>query len=236
VGVAYTLIVRRHASARRALLRVDAASGAVRLTLPPRMSEARGRAWAEEHRGWIEARLAERPASRPIAPGATIPLRGREVTIDWSRDHPRTPVIAGDALCVGGAIEALPRRVLAWLRSEALAVLDRETRALAAAAGVTIGRVAVGDPRARWGSCSAAGDIRFSWRLVMAPEMVLRSTVAHEVAHRLHMNHGPDFHAAERRLFGGDPAVPRAWLRRHGVALHGVGRSSAEAPDFSLGR
>ena len=30
--------------------------------------------------------------------------------------------------------------------------------------------VTIGDPRARWGSCSAAGRIRYSWRLVLAPE------------------------------------------------------------------
>ncbi|WP_419827003.1 M48 family metallopeptidase [Sphingomonas sp.] len=229
--MAYALIVRRHASARRALLRVDAASGAVRLTLPPRMTEARGRAWAEEHRGWIEARLAALPLSRPIMPGATIPLRGRDVTIDWSPDHRRAPEQAGERLRVGGTIEALPRRLIAWLRAEALVLLDRETRAVAADAAVSVGRVSVGDPRVRWGSCTASGDIRYSWRLVMAPEDVLRSTVAHEVAHRLHMNHGPDFRAAERRLFGQDPAVPRAWLRRHGAALHAVGRPASPATD-----
>ena len=116
-------------------------------------------------------------------------------------------------------------RVLRWLKREALRVLDAETRAVAAQAGVTVGKVSVGDARSRWGSCSAAGDIRYSWRLVLAPAFVLRSTVAHEVAHRVHMNHGPAFKALERELLGESPAVAREWLRANGAKLYSYGRS-----------
>ena len=35
----------------------------------------------------------------------------------------------------------------------------------------------------------------FSWRLVFAPAEVLDYLVAHEVAHLVHMNHGPRFWA-----------------------------------------
>ena len=86
-------------------------------------------------------------------------------------------------------------------------------------------RIGVGDARSRWGSCSTGGDIRYSWRLILAPPEVRRATVAHEVAHRLHMNHGPDFHAAVAHLFGRDPAPERRWLREHGAALHAIGRA-----------
>ena len=75
----------------------------------------------------------------------------------------------------------------------------------------------------RWGSCSAAGAIRYSWRLILAPEFVRRATVAHEVAHLVHLNHGPDFHALVERLLGADPRPARAWLKREGAALHRIG-------------
>ena len=57
----------------------------------------------------------------------------------------------------------------------------------------------------------------------MAPDFVRRATVAHEVAHRLHMDHSPRFHAVVRELLGEDPAPARAWLRREGGALHRIG-------------
>src|SRR3546814_5691061 len=93
-------------------------------------------------------------------------------------------------------------------------------------AGFIVSQVTVGDPRGRWGSCAASGAIRYSWRLILAPDHVRRATVAHEVAHRLHMDHGPAFHAAAARILGDDPAPARAWLRTHGAALHWIGRES----------
>ncbi|HEY0314988.1 MAG TPA: YgjP-like metallopeptidase domain-containing protein, partial [Sphingomonas sp.] len=143
--------------------------------------------------------------------------------IDWSPDHSRIVRLDGDRLKVGGPAEAVPRRVVAWLRREALRQLEIETRALAAEAGVTVARVAIGDPKARWGSCTSNGDIRYSWRLILAPPSVLSSTVAHEVAHRLHMDHSPAFRAAEKRLYGRDPKPARDWLRQHGAGLYWLG-------------
>jgi len=86
--------------------------------------------------------------------------------------------------------------------------------------------VTIGDPKGRWGSCASSGAIRYSWRLILAPGWVRRATVAHEVAHRVHMNHAPVFHALVAELLEDHPTPARAWLRTHGAALHWFGRSS----------
>jgi predicted metal-dependent hydrolase len=217
------LIVRRVANARHMRLSVDPRSGAVRLTLPRRASERTGRAWAETKRAWVDEQLAKLPPQQTIAPGEIIPFRGADIRIDWSESHSRIVRLEGDRLKVGGPAEAIARRVVAWLRREALKQLETETRALGERAGVTIGRVSIGDPRSRWGSCSANGDIRYAWRLILAPPFVLSSTVAHEVAHRLHMDHSPAFRAAEARLYGADPEPAREWLRHNGAGLYWLG-------------
>jgi len=218
------LDVVRHARARRMRLSVDPASGRVRLTIPPRASLKQAMAWANDHRGWIDAQRAKLPEGRPFVPGAVIPIEGDEVVIDWSTDRSRTVALVDGRLVCGGPIEGLSRRIEAWLKRRALAVLTEETAEFAAKAGVTVSRIAVADPKGRWGSCASTGAIRYSWRLICAPPYVRRSTVAHEVAHRLHMDHSPAFHAAYRHLLGDDPAPARAWLRRHGATLHWVGR------------
>lgn len=52
----------------------------------------------------------------------------------------------------------------------------------------------------RWGSCSnATGDIRISHRLRTVPEWVLDATIVHELAHLLHADHSPRFHAVANR-------------------------------------
>ena len=139
----------------------------------------------------------------------------------------RTGLRDGDRLSVQGPGETMGCRIEAWLRRTALDLLSRETAEFAALAGVSVTEVAVGDPRGRWGSCAASGVIRYSWRLLLAPGHVRRATVAHEVAHRVHMNHGPAFHALVAHLLGADPAPARRWLREHGTGLHWYGRSSS---------
>jgi len=223
-GIERQLIVKVSAQARRMRLAVDPRDGSVRLTLPKRASLRHGLEWAEERRGWIEAELARLPLARPIVPDGFIPLEGRPVKIDWQPGASRTVRKEPDRLVVGGPIESLTPRVLRWLRQEALRLLECETREIAVQAGVTIGKVSVSDPKGRWGSCSGSGDIRYSWRLILAPSDVRRATVAHEVAHRLHMDHSPAFHAAAARLFGRKPIRETRWLREHGSSLHWIGR------------
>ncbi len=217
------MTIVRHATARVMRLRVDPRDGAVRLTLPRRASLRRAYAWIEEQRPWVEAQLTQTIAGVRLVPGLVLDVAGEPVTL--VAHGGRLTRRIGAVLQVGGDQDLFEARVLRWLRREALRVLTEETHATAAKARVTIKRVSVGDTRSRWGSCSAAGDIRYSWRLILAPLPVLRATVVHEVAHRVHMNHGPAFKALETELLETSPAPTRAWLRAHGASLHRYGRS-----------
>lgn len=218
------LTVRRSALARRMRLAVDPRDGAVKLTLPRRAALGPALKWAESQRAWVEQALAKLPAQEALGPGSVIPFEGEELQIEWRAGGSRTVRREDRRLVVGGPEEMVRARVLRWLRAEAARRLEAETRAVAARAGVTVGRVRVGDPRSRWGSCSSSGDIAYSWRLILMPPAVREATVAHEVAHRLHMHHGPEFHAEVERLLGRAPRAERAWLKAHGAAMHRIGR------------
>ena len=221
-----TVEIVRNARARRAKLSVDPASGRVRLVLPPRTPVKAALRWAEGQQAWIAAQQARLPRARPFVPGATIPFGDEALTIDLCETAPRRVDRDGSLLRCGGPRDSLTRRIESWLRREALRVLSAETAEFAARAGVGVTKVAIGDPRARWGSCTSSGVIRYSWRLILAPAFVRRATVAHEVAHRVHMNHGPEFHALVAGLDESDPDRSRAWLRANGAALHWIGRES----------
>ena len=216
--------VVRHPRARRAKLSFDVASGRARLTIPKRASADKALAWAATQAEWLATQRAKLPGSRPFADGATIPFGDTPLTVAWSAGGSRIVRHEGDRLLVSHAPETLARRVEAWLRREALRLLSEDTATYAARAGVTVPKVAVGDARGRWGSCSSTGAIRYSWRLVLAPVAVRQATAAHEVAHRIHMNHSPAFHALVAELYGADPAQHRRWLKEHGAGLHWVGR------------
>lgn len=213
-----------HPRARRLKLRLDSRRGEIRLTCPPRASRRAALDWAASQREWVERQIATQPTGEAIEPGSCVPIDGVGHVIDWQPAASRRVERIHGRLVVGGPLEGVSGRIERWLRAEARTILAAETCQVAERAGVTVRAVTVGDAETRWGSCSSTGAIRYNWRLVMAPPHVRRWVVAHEVAHRLHMDHSPAFHAAEARLFDGDAESARTELRRLGPRLKGIGR------------
>jgi predicted metal-dependent hydrolase len=216
--------IRHLKTAKRLRLRLDEASGMLKLTCPSSMRRADALAWALDQRTWIETQLARRSPAEPFAPGSAIPIEGRPVTIVWSAAAPRTPVIQGDELRLGGPLPGLARRVESFLKKRALEVMSAEVAHYAALTGTVASSVSVGDAGTRWGSCSSLKRIRLSWRLILAPPECRRYVVAHEVAHLVHLNHGPEFRALEARLFGPGLSQAKKALRDLGPRLRSVGR------------
>lgn len=223
-GLAWPIELRPHPRARAMRLRLDEGRGLLTLTYPRRMNRRTVLDWAAKQTDWVEQQLARIEPGEPFEPGATILFEGRPINLRWEERLPRTPRLIGDVLQCGGPVTALANRVERFLRNAARQRLSEETSRIADVAGVTVRSVAVGDASSRWGSCSSSGSIRYSWRLVLAPQHLLRWVVAHEVAHRVHMDHGPAFRALEARLFAGSVRAARAELRALGPRLKRIGR------------
>lgn len=205
-------------------LRVDHQARLIRLTVPAKASARAALQWAREQGEWVEAQLAAAPAGKPFLPGASIPFQGALLQLDHDSSMRRGAVLEGDQLRIGGPLESFARTAERWLRQHALETLSAETARVANDAGVTVSSVSIGDAVTRWGSCSSGGAIRYSWRLILAPPEALRFVVAHEVAHRVHLDHSRRFKAVEERLFGGPVGSARASLRKLAPSLRAVGR------------
>ena len=223
-GLPWPVELRTHPRARRMRLALDESRGLLRLTVPRRVSRRAALDWAAQQSEWVEAQLARIEPARPLASGATIPIDGEEVLLQWDDAAPRTPRLVNNVLSCGGPADRFADRIARWLRDEARRRLIAETRALVAKSGIADGPVSVGDAGTRWGSCSASGAIRYSWRLLLAPPHLRAYVVAHEVAHRVHLNHGPGFHALQATLYDGDVGEARLELRALGPRLKRVGR------------
>ena len=218
--------IRPMRTARRLRLRFDDATGTLKLTCPARTSRRAALAWALDQREWIEEQLARCLPGEPFEDGALISIEGRETRIVWVETEPRTPRLSDGELRCGGPDAGLSRRIEAFLKRHALRLMSAEVAEFAALAGVDAGPVTVGDAGTRWGSCSSRGSIRLNWRLMFAERNVRRYVVAHEVAHLVHLNHGPKFKALEAQLFGSGLAEAKAALRRIGPRLRRIGRRS----------
>ncbi len=81
--------------------------------------------------------------------------------------------------------------------------------------GVTYNRVTIRCQRTRWGSCSSKGNLNFNCLLALFPLEIIDSVVVHELCHRKHMNHSPQFYAEIEKVF---PEYKRCnkWLKDNG--------------------
>jgi len=210
--------VRHNPRARRMIVKVNPATGEVSVTVATRRGLDSALDFARREHDWIARQLAITPGPVTIAPGASLPFRGEMHQVRSAARGP-APVWREDGVIwVRGQAAHGPRRVLDFLKREARTIF--ETRALvhAEVLGVKPSRITVRDTASRWGSCSSARSLSFSWRLILAPDFVLDYVVAHEVAHLREMNHGPRFWAHVRKLM---PRMDEAqdWLKTHGREL-----------------
>ncbi len=210
--------LRKSARARRLSLRVSRLDGRVTLTVPQSAAEREGIAFLRSKESWLRQHLSQLTPVRPVTVGAELMLRGQmlPIVMGLSKRVRITPT----AIEVPDAQTAAPR-IKAQLRQMARDALATASDQYAQQLGRPYTRLSIRDTRSRWGSCSSAGVLMYSWRLIMAPPEVLEYVAAHEVAHLAEMNHSPAFWNVVASLYP-DYAEPRQWLRDHGDTLHRV--------------
>lgn len=229
--------LEQRVSARARYARIEVRSSTqVRLVIPQRMSTQAAQAFLHSRREWIEAQLQlmrQRHRHAPFA--ATTALRwdgsdplllrgqARPLQLQPSTDQ-RIRVQFDDAAVVlhAPASASTAQRVAALLNAlrrqagnEALQALRRHADRL----GVDFVGPRIGDPRSRWGSCTARGLISLSWRLLLAPPAVMDYVVIHELCHRRHLDHSAAFWRCVETMMP-DFGEHRRWLGAHGRELH----------------
>jgi predicted metal-dependent hydrolase len=214
------LAIRRVAHARNMTLRLAPDGSEARISIPRWGRVADALDFARSRSEWLAAQLARIPPPQTIEPGALLPYRGEELRLEWHAKAPRRPVLDDGALLIGGPAEGLEPRIRRWLEAEALRLSVEDLAHYCARAGQAVPRLALSRAQRRWGSCAADGSIRINWRLVMAPDHVRRSVVAHEVAHMTHFDHSPAFHAHLAEIYEGRIAEADRWLKREGRGLY----------------
>lgn len=214
-----TVALRRSARARKLSLRVSRLDGRVTLTLPRGVPDREGLSFLLSREEWLRGHLStvsgeERPVlgGTILFAGVAVPILAALVKRLSYTDN--SFVLPDDPARVGPRLQA-------FLKTQARDRLAAASDHYAAALGRPYRHLTLRDTRSRWGSCSANGDLMYSWRLIMAPPQVLDYVAAHEVAHLAEMNHSDRFWNVVARLFP-DHEPCRRWLRQNGESLHRI--------------
>ena len=209
--------LKRSVRARRMSLRVSGLDSKVTLTLPDGVAESQGLAFAAEKADWLRSQIARQPDVVDVGIGSTLPLFGE--TFEVVTGTGRRILVENGKVWVPGNPDTAGRRLAGFLKTLAREQLSAASDRYAADLKRSYNRISIRDTRSRWGSCSSAGVLMYSWRLVLSPIEVMEYVAAHEVAHLRHMNHSQEFWDQVSELYG-DYRAPRQWLRDHGADLH----------------
>tara|TARA_B100000686_G_scaffold354848_1_gene467663 strand:+ start:3832 stop:4542 length:711 start_codon:yes stop_codon:yes gene_type:complete len=221
-GREIALAVRRSSRAKRVILNVNTNTGTVEIVLPKIATIDTGEKFALSQKHWISMQLARVRPPIPFAQGETFPLLGEKITIQLAEGYGILPILEKDRLFVSGSGVNINDKVLRWCKAKALREIEPRALDMSRKLSRTPNRIAIRDTKSRWGSCSSAGNLNFSWRIVMAPEWVFNYVIAHEVSHLRELNHSSKFWGFVKQLNPHtNPA--RKWLRANGKKLHQYG-------------
>ena len=212
------IIIRKHSTSRRMVIRYQPLQHHVSLTLPRYVSIRQGLHFIEEKRAWLVKQITENAKTIPLEHGQTIPILGNDYTLLYVGGRGVVTLDEKNIL-IPGDETFLKRRLLEWLKRQLRAEITHLAEAKAKQIKKPLGKISLRDTSSRWGSCSHDGNLSFSWRLVFAPYAVLDYVVAHEVAHIKHHDHSPAFWAAVELLCP-EYDKYRNWLKTHGAVLY----------------
>lgn len=208
------VILRHHPRSKRLRLAIDYRLRKAVLTAPPRTGVKDIRDFLEKTREWVQAKLGELPSadstlSQILLEGVPHKVIGGEkITIHNEAQTILLPLHEPHAKDL----------LVRLLKQRARARLLAHCQVFSKQLGVTFKKMTLRDTKGRWGSCSSAGNLNFSWRLILAPPDVLTYVCAHEVAHLLEMNHSPRFWKLVEKVH---PSYKRQrdWLKKNSKHL-----------------
>ncbi|MBQ3424132.1 MAG: M48 family metallopeptidase [Clostridia bacterium] len=166
-------------------------------------AEGRGRPPAPADGGelWVEGIPRRLRLHRGPGPAGRLEPEAFHLTLE----RPDCPMAVEAALCA-----ALSALTLCRVRAA--------VEAYAPGVGRRPGRITVRAQKMRWGSCSRRGDMRFNWKLILAPPRALEYVVVHELCHLYEFNHSPRFWKRVAAQMP-DYTIWKKWLKVHGRDL-----------------
>jgi predicted metal-dependent hydrolase len=223
-------------------LRIKVGPDGIVVVLPMGRDDREATAFVIKQRAWVAeqlARIRRLHGLRRTLPrnGEHLLYRGDAVAVRIVRSHtwraPNKVAIEHDAItvtCKPGSKTAPARSLENWLRKQARERIDRHIAEIAKRLKRVPNRIYVMGQRTKWGNCSALGNLSFNWRLVMAPDFVLRYIVTHEMVHLAVPDHSRKFWLTVQSLC---PETERArqWLvaNGHRIQLMQSGRRASNS-------
>ena len=188
---------------------------------PLRCGEERIFAFLQEKERWILRKKAERAGTGIELPpenldGYQFLLLGQKCKIHLTEN--KKIGFDQDEYALYLPTKNSRRRLIQWLKENAMRILSAVTEKAAQRMGVKYKSVTISSARGKWGSCSFDNAIRYSFRLLYALKDVIEYVAVHELAHTRHKNHSARFWA-EVAKYHPNWKEKRNWLKGYSALM-----------------
>ena len=214
---------------RRKTAAIKVVSGKVSVIVPKFLSLAEIESLVHKKQGWIKEKLALQQQTLSIEPkkfisgeiftylGDGYPLKIIESSSPSINFQQKTFIISVKNKTQNNAA-LIKKLLLQWYQQQAEVQLLEKTAAYAKLIGVKPSAVKVKSFKARWGSCSHTAEIKYNWKIIIAPEAIVDYLIVHELSHIIHHNHSPNFWQTVA-FYLPDYKNYRQWLKLNGAQL-----------------
>jgi predicted metal-dependent hydrolase len=170
--------------------------------------------WISKHRQKVRENAQKWPSHKYL-PGEKFLYLGDEYELVFVRNVDKPLTFNGNQFNLDAKYADLARELLRkWYKKEALRILNERIKLYARQMGIDYSNLKITGAERRWGSCSPAGNICFSFRLIMAPLAVIDYVVVHELVHIQEKNHSSRFYDKVKSIIP-NYKEQRRWLRKN---------------------
>jgi predicted metal-dependent hydrolase len=201
--------------------------GRIMLFVPHRLSEDEADGFFKGKETWVRKKLGERAAApdspgrlRRFLPGDEFLYHGEPYPLEIAESARRAPLILayGTFLLRQDKADSAREAFVNWYRLRAREELPERVRHYVTRTNLVPTGITITGAITRYGSCSPADRLSFSWRIIMAPYPVIDYVILHELAHIKEKNHSKRFWDLMETLLP-DYRRQKQWLRENGHML-----------------
>ncbi len=148
----------------------------------------------DKYSGWIEKRLSQvkQIKKREYVDGEEFLFQGETLKLKIG-DYQTIKIYNGHLLFPNFLVFRIKKELENWYINESKKTITELLETYSKEFHTSYKSVMFSDTNSKWGSCTRDNRLQFNWRLIMAPFLVIRYVVVHELAHTLEKNHSKNF-------------------------------------------
>ena len=209
------VVISRKNNIRRLSLKVCRITGEISINAPKFLSESEIYKFYYLNRNWIHIQINQCLVPKIVKEGLFLPVEGNLYEIKVKKSCSKIKILENNQICIPKNISDIGKELqtflLEYCKSVMIPIILKKSNLIQK----KIKKISFKDTKSRWGSCSSTGSIMLNWRLIMVPPSVYNYVIIHEIAHLVHMNHGPLFWKLVQEL-SPNYSKDKEWLKKNG--------------------